>query len=611
MSSKEFLSGNQSVALACKNFGIEVAAGYPGTPSTSILEFLAKHNCADVSWYSNEKVALEVCIGASFCGARCIATMKHVGLNVAADPLMTLSYTGTAGALVIITCDDPGSPNSQNEQDNRNYAKFAKIPLIEPSTPQECYEFFRESLRISEKFQTPILFRMTTKICNTKDTIDISRVSPLPPTVAKFFRREEPRYVMLPSQAIPQRMAISQRLQSLKKYSAKTPLNHLEISKMGKKTLLVTSGFSYLYAKEMFPDASVLKLGFVYPLQEQYLQTICKDFSSIICVEELDPFLEETLLLAGIPVRKKEETFHIGEFSGERVERLVLFNKDIPMEKQLCQTKQQKRFIPPPSVCSGCPHMTILHLFHKMQLNISGDIGCYTMGASKPYFSMHAVVDMGASIPMSIGMRKVVPQTSSKKKIVAVIGDSTFFHTGIQGLIDAVQQRQQGVICILDNGVTAMTGGQGHPGGGKSLSGLPILKIDYQKLLESIGVTNIVFLDPYKPKMCELVLQQALEKEELSVLILQRVCAILEKTLKGAKVQTKSSCVRCGDCLRVGCPSLSFNSMLNRPHVDIKSCIGCGVCAKVCQYNSIGPVYEEVDLIESLRIARKEKFISA
>ena len=597
MSEPIFVSGNEAVALSALDHGVAVATGYPGTPSTEIIEHLKKLGNIDASWCPNEKVAMEVAIGASFVGGRTLVAMKHVGLNVAADPLMTLSYTGVKGALVIVSCDDPGMFSSQNEQDNRNYAKFAKIPMLEPSDSHEAYILFRESLDISERFDTPVLFRLTTRVCHGKSAIKRKPI-PLKFSPSIHFEKKWNKFIMLPKQGRKRHQFIEERLILLSEYNDAFVYNSFEAneSKIKKSvkskasvindthTVIVASGVSYHYVKELNLGLSIVKLSFTYPLPEKWLREKLKPYKHIICVEELDPFLEKELKVLGLPVIAKNKSFYLGEYSTDRVRSLVLGGpeRDDPFPDVTYNPS-------PPALCSGCPHLTIFNIFRELGLNVSGDIGCYTLAALKPFESLHTVVEMGASIPMSTGMKKILSKAESQKT-VAVIGDSTFFHSGLIGLIDAVQQQVEGVVCILDNSATAMTGRQENPGTGLSVGDTTSPPVDYQKLLEAIGIKQIVFLDPYLFANTKKRVKEVIAGEGLRVIILKRECALIPQKHHGVKVQVMDHCVKCGDCLKVGCPSISFDDAVNHPVIDQQSCIGCGICQQVCEHEVIVPV---------------------
>ena len=656
MNTKEkqyFFSGNEALSLAIIDCSLDLVTGYPGTPATEIIDNLIKkkdkkNNFPEAFWSVNEKVALEIAIGASFAGGRTLVTMKHVGVNVAADPLMTLSYTGVSGALIIVSCDDPGMFSSQNEQDNRNYAKFAKIPLLEPSDAQEVYDYLPIAINISEVYDTPVLFRMTTRISHSKSTLrrktktTIKKQLPLAPV--KELKKNEDKYLMMPKQGRERHFFVEERLNKLTHYQKNSNLNHLEENSNNDKNLIVTSGISYYYLKENFSHKNILKLGMTYPISTHYIQSLEKKYKQIIVVEELDAFLEEQFILAQsqLKIKRKPQSFYIGEYSPSRVENLL--KKQLENNKSFSEKKYEMfpsvSNVHPPSLCSGCPHLTIFSIFRKLNIHVTGDIGCYTIGALAPIHSLHSVIDMGASIPMALGARKIYESTYSSKvrkeedlklhnkkkkeillnpytkkpnpcipnpsldhlenkhKTIAVIGDSTFFHSGISGLLTAIQNHDYGVICILDNDTTAMTGRQKHPGSSidetKKLSlNSDKKKINYVTLLNSLGVEKVTLIDPYRFSHCyeqvEKAIDEAYENKILHVLVLQRECALLPevKQKKNDPYEVKASCVKCTDCLQIGCPSISFEQSLGHPIIDQNTCIGCGICADVCEYESI------------------------
>lgn len=597
----EYLSGNEALVRALKEAKISRATAYPGTPSTNILEGLRKISDIACSWSVNEKVALEDAAGVSFAGGRAVCIMKSVGLNVASDPFMTLSYTGVFGALVIIVCDDPGAYSSQNEQDNRNYAKFAKIPMLEPSSPQEAYDFLKEAIFISETFDTPVLYRMTTRVCVNKTAVDLKEFVIESPKPALKFPREIEKLVMTPRQAQIRRRFIEERSERLKDYHKKSKL-HEHFPGKNKKRLLVTSGVSFLYAKELFPDDGLVKVGMTYPIPAEFIKDISKNYDEVVCIEELDPFMEELLLIEGVPnIRRKHKSFHCGDYTPRRV-------------RQLVEKNEEEAFInapnflppPPPTLCSGCPHITILTIIRSLGLDVCGDIGCYTIGSASPYYAMHAVVDMGASIPMSTGMKQVLGKEKGKK-IAAIIGDSTFFHSGITGIVDAVQNKSNALVFILDNRATAMTGRQGHAGVGDNLLNSDSPKVDYVKLLEAVGVKNITILDPYNLKDCQKQIEEASQKEVMRVFILRRECALLLKKEAGVKKTIISdNCVNCRDCLRLGCPAIYFNEKTRKPSINLDECIGCEICIAACEFDAIVSVEEKKAIDERRELAQKD-----
>ncbi|HBE04618.1 MAG: hypothetical protein A2096_07145 [Spirochaetes bacterium GWF1_41_5] len=511
-----FLSGNEACALAAYDSGCLFASGYPGTPSTEILENLGTYNSVNTSWATNEKVALELCIGASFAGRRSLAVMKHVGVNVAADPLMTLSYTGIKGGLVIVTCDDPGMHSSQNEQDNRHYALFAKIPMLEPSSSAEVYNFLTAAFYISEKFDTPVLFRLTTRICHSHSRVFPGKKSELP---ASGFTINNQKYVMIPAWARMRHVFIEKRLALLEKFSCSSKFNIFE--KGAGSRLIITSGISYQYVRENFINLPVLKLGMTWPFPAEKVRKISCRFKEVMCVEELDPFLENACLVSGVNnIIKRPKNFYIGELNPERVKALLVNFKDF--------IKPVKQNIPaarPPALCRGCPHAFMFEIFRDYGLIVAGDIGCYTLGTLSPYNALHACIDMGASIPVGLALR-AASAGKQKNKIISVIGDSTFFHSGITGLIDAVYNKRSGLIVILDNRSTAMTGGQDHPGTGKTLPGNISVRLDIEKIVRACGVNRVFQVDPFKKTETAAVIKKSLALKEIVVIIATRECII-------------------------------------------------------------------------------------
>lgn len=583
-----FLSGNEAVALSCEYAKVCLATGYPGTPSTEIIETIQKKSqTINTQWSINEKVALETAIGSCFSGNRSIAVMKHVGLNVAADPLMTFSYTGVNAGCVVISCDDPNMFSSQNEQDNRNYAKFSKIPMLEPSDSQEAFDFFLLAIEISEQYDTPVLFRMTTRICHSKTIVNLPEKivdKKKDDLVEKKKFKPLEKYIMLPSIARSRHFVVEKRLLELKKKSEQTEINFFEENQKKKNTLIITSGISYQYVKESLGDYSIFKVGFSYPAPTQKIKQIAKDYKKVICIEELDPFLEEQLLAEKlaekVDVEKRYFTFYCGELSPDRVKKIVADNYE--EEPQFSINQSQSK----PALCSGCSHLTIANLLRNLNFQVSGDIGCYTLAAIPPFDAIHSVIDMGASIPVLNGMlQKSKGDDENKnikkniKKKIAIIGDSTFLHSGITGLIDLKKHLDNGIVCLLDNEVTAMTGRQDHPGVGEQ-------KIDYTKLAEAIGIKNIYQADPYDYSQCQFILEKSIENKELTFIIFKRGCALATK-YQAEKVTVLDSCVKCGECLKVGCPSISFNDKIGHPVVNQQSCIGCSICLDSCEFDSL------------------------
>jgi len=580
---KELLSGNEAIARGAFEAGVKFASAYPGTPSTEILENVAgKYKDVIYSeWSPNEKVALEVAIGASMAGARSLACMKHVGVNVAADPLFTLSYTGVNGGLVLVTCDDPELHSSQNEQDNRNYAKAAKMPLIEPSDSQEAKDFLIEAFKLSEEFDTPVLFRSTTRISHSKSIVELGERTEK--EMPKELSKESKKYTMLPVNARRRHPVIEERLKKLAEYGSSCKLNKVEYN--DKSIGIITSGVSYQYAKEVFPEASILKLGLSYPLPEKLIKEFASNVDKIYVIEELDPFIEEGVRLMGVNVDKGKNVIPIcGELDQKKLRKV--FNLPIP---EGISEPEEGLPLRPPTLCPGCAHRGLFTILGKLKCFVSGDIGCYTLGALPPLNALHTTVCMGASISMAHGISKVFKPDSIKNKTVAVIGDSTFFHSGITPLIDMIYNQGTSVVIIMDNRTTAMTGGQEHPGTGRRITGEPAIATDIVELCKSLGVKNLEEFDSYNLKQTEEVIKKALEKDELSVLICKNPCVLQYKVFKPALKVDEEKCKGCKACLKVGCIAISVKDVNGetKAEIDNNMCVGCGVCAQVCKFDAI------------------------
>lgn len=582
---KQVLSGNEAIARGAWEAGVSFASAYPGTPSTEILENIAKSYKGDIyaQWSPNEKVALEVGVGASVAGARTLVTMKHVGVNVAADPLFTAVYTGVKGGLVLVTADDPALHSSQNEQDNRNYAKFSKIPLIEPSDSQEAKDFLKIAFEMSEQYDTPVLFRTTTRISHSKSVVDLGERQA--PAKVESLERNIKKYTMLPGFARPRHPLIEARLKELAIEGAKSPLNKVE---MGDTEVgIVSSGVAYQYAKEAMPNASFLKLGLTYPMPVELVRDFAKKVKKLVVVEELDPFLEEQIRLAGIEVSNGKDLFPIiGELEPSFVaEKLTgaLAAKVTPSEGLP---------IRPPVLCPGCSHRGVFTILKKLKVFVAGDIGCYTLGALPPIESMHTCLCMGGSIPMAHGMAKVVGvQEDRQNQVVAVIGDSTFFHSGVTGLMDMIWNNGNAVVMIQDNRITAMTGGQENPGSGHTLMGEPASQIDIEKLVIALGVKpeNVRIVNSYDLKQVETVLKEELAKPNPSVIITKEPCVLQFKVSSKPYFVDTEACTGCKQCIKVGCIALSMTADgdKSKAAIDPNFCTGCSVCAQVCKFDAI------------------------
>ncbi len=576
MNKKLFLSGNEALARGAWEAGVRVAASYPGTPSTEILENLSKYKEIDTEWASNEKVAFEVAYGASIAGARALVSMKHVGLNVAADPLFSSAYAGVNAGFVITSCDDPGMHSSQNEQDNRRYAKFAKIPLLEPSDPQEAYDFVKIAFKISEEFELPVLIRLTTRVSHTKGIVYVNEREEIP---LRDYVKNFSKYVLLPLNAKNRHKILEEKILKLKDFSSKIEINRIE---KGKKDNLgvVTSGVSYNYAKEVFEDAWFLKLGMVYPFPEKLFKKFYRKVKKVIVVEENEPFIEEEIKILGYKAEGKKYFPICDELSCETI-RKGYMKKALPHFENFETVKR------PPQLCPGCPHTGIFFTLKKLKLTVFGDIGCYTLGALPPHNAMDTCICMGASIGNAFGYEK-----ARKKKIVAVIGDSTFIHSGITGLIDLVYNRGNITLIILDNRTTAMTGHQGHPGTGVTARGEKTREVKISEIVKAAGIENIYEVDSYNLKETLKIIKSATESEGLNVIISKRPCVLLkevrETLLKNQKMKIdEEKCLgeKCKACIRLGCPAISFSD--GKIHISPLLCVGCEACKEVCPVSAI------------------------
>jgi len=580
---KEILSGNEAIARGAYEAGVKVACAYPGTPSTEILENTIRYPEIDSSWATNEKVALEVGIGACFTGARALVTMKHVGVNVAADPLFTLSYTGVRGGLLLVTADDPELHSSQNEQDNRNYAKFAKVPMLEPSDSQECLSFTRLAFEISERYDTPVMLRTTTRISHSKSVVEFGeRLTDLP---APALVKDPSKYVMLPGNARGRHYVVEDRMVTLSKDGCSMPINRLELrdTKIG----IITAGVSYNYVREVLPDASVLKLGMVHPLPFDLIRDFASKVDRLYVVEELDPFIEEQVKAAGIAVTGKEILPICGELTPGRIRKAF----GLPESEESAVEKLPGR---PPNMCPGCPHRGVFYTLNRLKAYVSGDIGCYTLGFMPPLSAMDTCICMGASIGMATGAAKVLPP-EERKKVVAVIGDSTFLHTGVNGLIDMVYNKGIATVIILDNRITAMTGRQDNPASGHTLMDSPTNAIDFPMLCKAIGVQHVRTINPLDLRECKKVISEEMERPETSVIITDKPCVLIKRegVFSRGKVLTvkEETCVGCRTCLKIGCPAIEWvpgtEGKRGKAFIDPLLCNGCDVCRQLCNFSAI------------------------
>ncbi len=560
---------NQAIARGAYEAGVKVLSAYPGTPSTEIAENFVRHEGVYAEWAPNEKVAVEVAVGAAIAGARAMACMKHVGLNVAADPLFTAAYTGVNGGLVIAVADDPGMHSSQNEQDSRYYARSAHVPMLEPSNAQEAKEFVKLAYEISERFDVPVLVRETTRVAHSHGFVELCEREERP---LKPYEKASNKYVMMPANAIVRHRFVEERDNALKEYACTCACNRAEYTDE-KEIGIVCSGVVYEYVKEALPKANVFKLGMIHPIPTPSILQFSKKVSRLYVIEELEPFIEDTLKAAGIACEGKSLFSLQGEIS------VPLIQEKFGVEKDGAKAPAK---VParPPVMCAGCPHRGVFYVLNKLKLTVNGDIGCYTLGAVPPLAAVDTCVCMGASIGMAHGFKKASDGVSHN---VAVIGDSTFLHSGVTGLINAVYNQSGITLLILDNSTTGMTGHQQHPATGKNLKGEPAPVVLLDELVKACGVTDLQIVDAYDVKEVDSAVKRAIASKEVSVIIAQRPCALLDKSPKIAvKVD---ACKNCGLCMKLGCPAISKGE--DGIRIDVNQCTGCGVCAKVCPFHCL------------------------
>lgn len=572
---KQLLLGNAAVARGAYEAGVTVAASYPGTPSTEITENIVQYEEIYAEWAPNEKVAAEVAIGASMAGARAMSCMKHVGMNVMADPMFTASYTGVNGGLVFCVADDPGMHSSQNEQDSRHYARAAKLMMLEPADSSECKEFTRMAYALSEQFDTPVILRLSTRISHSQGLVELQDREEV---ALKPYEKNIAKNVMMPGNAIKRHVVVEERMQKLLAFAETTELNKVELN--NDKIGVITSGAAYMYAKEALGDrVSYLKLGMVYPLPDVLIRDFAAKHEKVYVIEELDPVFEEHIKALGVEVIGKEAFTLLGEYTPAMIRKAVFGEEAFAHE-----TIDEAIPVRPPVMCAGCPHRGTFYVLKKLGLVVSGDIGCYTLGAVAPLASVDTTVCMGASVSGALGMAKA-RGPEFNKKLVAVIGDSTFMHSGITGLVDIVYNKGNNTVIILDNSITGMTGHQDNPTTGYTIRGEETKQVNLVALCKAVGVERVVVADPFDLKHFEEVVKAEVEAEEPSVIIAQRPCALLKTVKYTGHCKIGDNCKKCKLCMKLGCPAISQKG--DDVVIDVTQCNGCGLCVNVCPFGAI------------------------
>ncbi len=577
MNDKIIMLGNEAIARGAFEAGVKVSSAYPGTPSTEISENLAKYNEVYTEWAPNEKVALEVAFGASLAGVRSLACMKHVGLNVASDPLYTFSYTGVNGGCVIVVADDPGLASSQNEQDTRMIGRASHVPVLEPSDSQEAKDFIKFAYELSEKYDTPVILRTTTKLSHSQGIVNLcDRVE----VEDKVYERNMRKYVMMPASAIGRHVVVEDRDNRLAEDGVNFPINKMEINDT--KIGFITSGIAYQYVKEACPNASVLKLGLVNPLPKKLIEEFASKVDVLYVFEELEPVIEEQVKSWGIKAIGKEIFTRQGEYSANMLKKAI-YNK---VEQVFDKVETPNR---PPILCPGCPHRSVFSVLNKLKIHAAGDIGCYTLGAVAPLGVIDTTLCMGASISSLNGIEKAKGKEFIKNW-VAVIGDSTFLHTGVNSLINMVYNKATGTVMILDNRTTGMTGHQQHAATGKTLKMEDTYAIDLANLCKAIGVPNVIEVNAFDIENLEKIIKQSVNGDTLTVIIAKAPCALIKGQVFPYKcVEDKEKCKKCGMCLKIGCPAITKQEDATIK-IDQTMCNGCGLCKSICKFNAINKV---------------------
>lgn len=572
--SKQLLIGNEAVARGLYEAGLHVASSYPGTPSTEITECIAKYDDVYSEWAPNEKVAMEVAAGAAIAGARSFCAMKHVGLNVAADPLFTASYTGINAGMVIAVADDPGMHSSQNEQDSRHYAKASKVMMLEPSDSEECLQYAKLAFALSEQFDTPVILRLTTRVAHSRSLVNVGERDD---QGLKEYKKDPMKYVMMPGMAIKKHIVVEQRVLDQIAWAETAEINTVEYNST--EIGVITSGISYQYAKEALGEnASYLKLGCVYPLPVEKIKDFAGKCKKVYVLEELDPFIEEHCKQNGIDVIGKEAFTLQGEYSQSLIAKVILGKEDTFLNTDLDIPAR------PPVLCAGCPHRGLYYALKKLNVTVSGDIGCYTLGALAPLGMMDTCICMGASVSALHGRNKA--DAENAKKSVAVIGDSTFMHSGVTGLINIAYNQSNSTVIILDNSITGMTGHQDNPTTGKTIKGDPTTAVSLELLAKAVGIDRVRVIDPYNLAECEQVIREEVEADAPSVIISRRPCALLKYVKHNPPMKVNpEKCVGCKMCMKIGCPAISIKD--KKSVIDFTQCVGCAVCSQLCKFDAI------------------------
>ncbi|MBQ7573925.1 MAG: indolepyruvate ferredoxin oxidoreductase subunit alpha [Clostridia bacterium] len=572
---KELMIGNAAVARGAYEAGASVVSSYPGTPSTEITESIVSYDDIYVEWAPNEKVAAEVAIGASIAGARAMTCCKHVGLNVMADPVFTVSYTGVNGGLVICVADDQGMHSSQNEQDSRHYAAASKIAMLEPSDSGECKEFTKKAFELSEEFDTPVFLRLSTRVSHSQSLVEKEDKCDYQ---LKEYKKEPQKYVMAPANAIKRHVVVEERIKKLTEYAENCELNKIEDN--GKKIGVISAGITYMYAKEALGDnVNYLKLGMIYPMPEKLIKDFAAKCDTVYVIEELDPVIENHCKALGVNVIGKDAFTLLGEYTPSMIKKAVLGID--PVENIKPEEQIPGR---PPVMCAGCPHRGTFYVLKKLGLTVAGDIGCYTLGAMPPLGAIDTTICMGASVSAAHGMAKARGNEFAKN-LVSVIGDSTFMHSGITGLVDIVYNKGINTVLILDNSITGMTGHQDNPTTGYTIRKEPTKQVNLITLCKSIGIENVSICDPFDIKAIEKVVKEEVAKDEPSVIIVQRPCALLKTVKYSGHCTITDKCKKCKACMKIGCPAITLKDGVVK--IDTTQCNGCGLCINVCPFGAI------------------------